>query len=259
MCLIVFSYKESAEWPLVLVANRDEFHARPTLPLALWDDQPEVLGGRDLQAGGGWLAVTTEGRLAAVTNYRDPQFHDPSKKSRGDLLREFLVGGEPPEQFARRLPSVASGYNLMNLLFGSTDRLFCYGSRSGIVRELAPGLYGLSNAELDDPWPKVQRAKAGLGQLMRSGRVESESLLALMLDRAQAPDEELPGTGLPLPLERLVSSIFIASEKYGTRATTALVVGTGGKLIMSERSFGPNGAEGTTRSETLALGHQNDA
>ena len=248
MCLIVFSYRESAEWPLVLVANRDEFHGRPTLPLAPWEDHPEVLGGRDLQAGGGWLAATTNGRLAAVTNYRDPRSSDPTRKSRGDLLRGFLVGGEESAEFAGRLPETARHYNMMNLIFGSPEDLYWYGSRTGTVRKLEPGLYGLSNAELDDPWPKVTRAKAALDALLSQGNLETEALMNIMRDTTQSADHDLPHTGLPLEIERLVSSVFITSEKYGTRATTVLTVSRDRSLSITERSFGPNGVLGETRT-----------
>ncbi len=253
MCLIAFSYRESDDWPLVLVANRDEFHQRPSLPLGRWQDHPHVIGGRDLQAGGGWLAATENGRFAAVTNYRDPQFHDPSKHSRGELLASFVVGTDPPRDFAGRLSEVAQRYNLMNMVFGTLDELYCFGSRSQTVRRLTPGLYGLSNASLDDPWPKVQRAKAGLRRLLQAGPPEPEPLFELLRNTEQARDQDLPHTGLSIQLERLVSSVFITSEKYGTRASTIVTVSGDGQLTATERSFEPDGSPKETHSVQLPL------
>lgn len=277
MCLIALSHRQYPELPLVLVANRDEFHGRPTRALDFWSDAPDVLGGRDLQAGGSWLAVHSNGRFAAVTNYREVASHDPRKRSRGELIERFVCGQEEPGEFGVWLEKHAHEYNLLNLLYGNRLELHSFGSKSGRRRQLPAGLYGLSNAELDDPWPKLVDAKAGLANFMETKRsrllelidqpgriaalgsgelpdVEAAAadLFGLMHDQTPAPDDSLPQTGLPSELERMVSSRFISSEKYGTRATTVLWMGAQGGGAILERSFGPGGSVAGTRGFTLS-------
>lgn len=235
MCLIVFAYRQHPRWRLVLAANRDEFFARPTAPMAHWQDAPDVLAGRDLTGGGTWLGMTRTGRFAAITNYRDPQDVRHDAPSRGLLVSDFLRGREPPGAYLERLVGEAHRYNGFSLLVGDGDDLFYFCNREKVARELKPGLYGLSNHLLDEPWPKVERAKRGLMSLLETDAFDANHLLALLADGDQAPDEALPDTGVSRDWERLLSPIFIASPAYGTRSSTALRTAYDGGVFVTER------------------------
>ncbi len=246
MCLIVLSWQAHPVYTLALAGNRDEFHARPTLPAAFWPDHPEILAGRDLQSGGTWLGVTRTGRFAAVTNYRDPSQFELQRRSRGALTREFLLGNAPPKAWLETLKAHLTDYNDFNLLVGDTTQLCCLESRTGAIIPLPPGLYGLSNHLLDTPWPKVRAAKAGLATLLASAP-ESMDLLArqmmeLLADPHPYPDALLPDTGIPLERERLISAAFIRDPLYGTRSTSVLLRRRDGATWFAERCFNPAGA-----------------
>ena len=241
MCVIFFSYGEYPEFPLVLAANRDEFYRRPARPAAVWQDAPDIIGGRDEEQGGTWLGVTRAGHWGAITNYREKP--NPDKKSRGLILAGYLSGGEKPGVYLRNLESEAQDYNGFNVLLGTTEEVFYYSNRGGDLRKLSPGLYGLSNALLNTPWPKVEAGKAELRRTLDEGP-DTEQLLQLLADETKAPDEQLPKTGIPLEFERLVSSRFIRSPIYGTRASTALVRRADGHTILEEQSFLVGGEPG---------------
>lgn len=238
MCLIVFAWAPDSPQPLLLAANRDEFYARPTLPLAEWDDAPGVFAGRDLEAGGTWLGLTRSGRFAALTNIRDPG--QPARsRSRGELTADYLLGDLSPERYLQQVMEKAEHYAGFNLLLGDAQQLWHYNPREGQPGQLQPGLYGLSNASLNTPWPKLQRARQALQQCQDTK--DSAPLLALLADRHLPEDHLLPETGVGLATERLLSSAFIASAAYGTRASTALILRQDG-WHLTERSFGPHGA-----------------
>ncbi|MEN0105055.1 MAG: NRDE family protein [Pseudomonas sp.] len=240
MCLIVFAWRPGHAQPLVLAANRDEFYDRPTLPLAPWDDAPQVLAGRDLEAGGAWLGLGAKGRFAALTNIRDPR-QPPFGRSRGELVAEFLRGDLAPRAYLNELHARAGNYSGFNLLLADSQEFWFYNSREGQPQRLAAGLYGVSNATLDTPWPKLEKAKAALGEVLADP--QPESLLAILGDSQQAPDASLPDTGIGLASEQLLSSVFIASRTYGTRACSALIVQADGQRLLVERSFGPYGGQ----------------
>lgn len=239
MCLIVFAWRPEHELPLVLAANRDEFYARPSLPLAAWEDAPELFGGRDLEAGGTWLGVGPHGRFAALTNIRDPR-QPPRGRSRGELPVQFLRASQDPEAFLTEIAQQAGDYSGFNLLVGDRQRLWLLNSRGGQPQPLGAGLYGLSNADLDTPWPKVEKAKTLLGECLVDPQVPS--LLDMLHDDRQAEDAQLPDTGIGLQSERVLSSIFIATGTYGTRASSVLLVRADGSRQLVERSYGPYGA-----------------
>lgn len=239
MCLIVFAWRPGHELPLVMAANRDEFYARPSLPLAQWPDAPGLYGGRDLEAGGTWLGIGPHARFAALTNIRDPR-QPPRGRSRGELPVQFLRGELGPEAFLRETAQRAGDYSGFNLLVGDRHHLWLLNSRTGVPEQLSAGLYGLSNAELDTPWPKVKKAKALLGECLAAPQVPS--LLDLLHDGQQVEDARLPDTGVGLNTERVLSSIFIATHSYGTRASTVLLVKADGSRTLVERSYGPFGA-----------------
>lgn len=243
MCLIVFSLLEHPEYPLIFAGNRDEFHGRPTAAAHFWSEHPDLLAGRDLQAGGTWLGVRRSGRFATVTNYREPGEHRPDARSRGELVTNFLLEAPSARRFARSLESEGQAYNGFNLIFGGPDALFYVSNRGEKARRLQPGVYGLSNGSLDTPWPKVRRAKALFAEVTGEGDVDPEALLEVLSDDWRPPDSELPATGLGRRWERQASSIFIAGDEYGTRASTVLLVRKDGTTTFVERSFGPGGTE----------------
>ncbi|HSX88475.1 MAG TPA: NRDE family protein [Pseudomonas sp.] len=238
MCLIVFAWRPGHPQPLLLAANRDEFYDRPTLPLFEWPEAPGVIAGRDQQAGGTWLGIGPQGRFAALTNIRDPR-QPPRGRSRGELSVQYLGGSLGPEAFLHDLAKRAGDYSGFNLLLGDREQLWLLNSRAGKPVQLAEGIYGLSNADLDTPWPKVEKAKALLSECLI--RPQIPSLLDLLHDAQQVEDAQLPDTGVGLNTERLLSGIFIATRSYGTRASTVLVMHADGRRQLVERSFGPYG------------------
>lgn len=238
MCLIVFAWLPGHATPLVLAANRDEFYARPSRPLAAWPEAPDVHAGRDLEAGGTWLGVGPGGRVAAVTNIRDPR-QPPGRRSRGELPAGFLLGALSPEAYLEQVAERAQDYTGFNLLAGTAGELWYYHARETAPRRLPAGLYGLSNAALDTPWPKLRRAKAALAECLETP--QAECLLAAVQDTQPAADAELPDTGVGLARERLLSSVFIVSADYGTCSSTALILRADGSVELLERRFGPGG------------------
>ena len=238
MCLIVFAWRPSHPLPLVLAANRDEFYERPSLPLAAWEDFPGIYGGRDLQAGGTWLAAGRDGRFAALTNIRDPR-QPPFGRSRGELPVQFLSGELGPEAFLSELAGRAEVYSAFNLVAGDARELWLLNSREGAPQQLSEGIYGLSNAALDTPWPKVEKGKALLSECLIEPQVPA--LMDLLHDTQQPPDAALPDTGVGLNTERLLSGIFIATRSYGTLASTALLMRADGTRQLVERRYGPYG------------------
>jgi len=238
MCLIVFAWRPGHAQPLIVAANRDEFYARPSRMLAAWDDAPGVYAGRDLEAGGTWLGVGPQGRFAALTNIRDPQ-QPVGARSRGELVAAFLRGELGVEAYLDQVASRSQQYSGFNLLVGDSRQLGYLNARNAGAQLLGAGVYGLSNAGLDTPWPKLVKARAGLERHLADP--QPDGLLTLLGDNLQAADGELPETGVGLSTERLLSSVFIASQNYGTRASTVLIVEADGRRRLVERSFGPFG------------------
>nr|WP_314618913.1 NRDE family protein [uncultured Pseudomonas sp.] len=238
MCLIVFAWRPGHALPLIVAANRDEFYARPTQALAAWQDAPGVHAGRDLEAGGTWLGVGPQGRFAALTNIREPG-QPLGPRSRGELVAGFLQGELGVEAYLDQVASRSGQYSGFNLLVGDSDRLGYLHARDAAPQLLEAGVYGLSNAGLDTPWPKLVKARTGLEGLLESA--QPRQLLALLADAEPAADSELPETGVGVATEKLLSSVFIASQNYGTRASTVLIVDDQGRRRLIERSFGPFG------------------
>lgn len=245
MCLILFAQDAHPEFGLVLAANRDEFHDRPTAPAGPWPDRTDILAGRDLRSGGTWLGVTSEGRWAAVTNVRDGAEQRQDATSRGGLVADFLIGSPDPLDYAEALAPRLDDYNGFNLLIGLGAEAVWVSNRSDSTSadarppmRLPPGIYGVSNHLLDTPWPKVTRGKRELERLIRSNAAPSaEGLLSLLLDRAYAADHDLPETGVPSDLERALSAAFIITPEYGTRSSSALLIRRDGRIHFAERRF----------------------
>ena len=237
MCLILVAWQQHPDFPLAVAANRDEFHARPTAAAAVWPEGQDVIGGRDLEAGGTWLGFASGGRFAAVTNVREPG-RPRGTYSRGWLPRDFLQGDEgarPYCQFAAGCDT--SGFNL--LACDSRDLVYC-SNRDGPPRKLAPGIYGVSNHLLDTPWPKLTAAKAAFAAAM-ANLPDREAFFALLADREIVSDRHLPDTGVSLEWERLLSAIFVVSPAYGTRASTVGLTTRSGGALLEERSFDCSG------------------
>ncbi|MFC3284817.1 NRDE family protein [Litchfieldella rifensis] len=253
MCLIAFDYRPGQPAPLRLVANRDEFHARPSAALAVWPDAPSIVGGRDLQAGGTWLAVHRRGRFAAVTNVRDPELIAPSgAPSRGHLVREALECNDLAAWLEALADRHAADYAGFNLLAGGPHGLWhLHRGRQRIqLLPIAPGIHGISNDNLNTPWPKLELARRGLAQSLESGNWPQAALAAMRESRPVEELERLPDTGVGAELEKRLSPPFIVGDDYGTRAMSWLEWRSDGHIEIGERRFGPNGeALGETQLE----------
>ncbi len=254
MCLIAVGWRLRADYPLMLAANRDELYARPTAPAAFWADHPDILAGRDLQQGGTWLGLTRSGRIAAVTNFRDGRRARLGERSRGWLVRDYLLSELDPSSFLSQVRSAANQYDGFNLLAGTPRGLFHYSNRGAEVTPVPPGAHGLSNHLLNTPWPKVERVRRGLAALAEAPADElADALFGLLVDTTPAPDEALPDTGIGLDSERVLSTALIRTPDYGTRSSTVLLVDRGGRARFEERSFAPDGSMLTRRRHALDL------
>jgi len=253
MCLLVLAWMKHPRYRLVAAANRDEFHERPAAPLAWWGDGAAMLSGRDLVAGGTWAGVDRAGRFGALTNFRESsQAAPPGTPSRGMLVPRFLAGDMAPADFVRQIGEAAAQFAGFNLIVAGSRSLLYFSNRAaGVPRQLEPGVYGLSNHELDSPWPKLIRARERLAaEIDRSGEPEAAGLFDLLADRRPADDRALPATGMPEDFERAVSAPFVLHPRYGTRCSTVLLVGHDGRVVTAERRFDAAGRlTGATRVE----------
>lgn len=241
MCLAVLAIRTLPGIPVVIAANRDEYHARPTAAAAPWKDDPRIVAGRDLQSGGSWMGMTRAGRYALVTNYRDPMSIRPGAPSRGKLVEDFLRGAATPADYAAHVQAHGAAYNGFNLIVGDRDDAWYYSNRGGPAHALAPGVYALSNHLLDTPWPKLARTKAAFAAILRdSPAPDVEALFDALGDRSVAPDAELPDTGVGLARERFLSSAFIVGLTYGTRSSTVMILRERHGALY-ERRFAPDG------------------
>ena len=248
MCLILFNYNPNSNRPLVVAANRDEVHARSTAKARFWEDQPEILAGRDLVANGTWLGCNRSGRFAALTNFSGDG--DPLKpRSRGDLVRDFLSGKSDAEEYAGSIKS--DEYAGFNLLLWDQANLI-YTSNKAPTQRLESGDYGLSNAELGASWPKCLEGRDNLNRII-SQDFTPQALMDLLTDNHIPPDSALPKRGNPIDMERRLACCFIKDEHYGTRASTALIIEEK-KLQFEEQSYLANGVKSTRQRFTLELG-----
>lgn len=250
MCLILLAWQAHAEYPLVVAANRDEFYGRRTASADFWPESPNVLAGRDLEAGGTWLGISRDGRFAALTNFRQGLNERKGAPSRGKLVTHYLQDSTSPDAYLAQLQPQVGEYNGFNLLAGDMGELCWLSNRGDTPVRLTPGIHGLSNHLIDTPWPKVRRGKAALAQAM-STLPQVEPLLALLKDPHVAADEDLPHTGISLESERLLSSAFIHSENYGTRSSTVLLADRQGQIRFVEESYRAGGEPGERREFTF--------
>ena len=239
MCLVVLAVRQSPDYPLVVAGNRDEFHARPTADAGWWTDRPDVLGGRDLEAGGSWLALHRRGRFATVTNYRDADSPPPGLTSRGQLVADFVEGDATPRKFVETVDGDA--YAGFNLIVGDRHGVAYASNRGGGARELPAGVYGLSNALLDGPWHKVEHSKRGLLSLIRSGSLDDEAFLGMLNDRTQGPVDPAVADRLGETAARAITAPFVVNPEYGTRCSTLVTLSRDSCWHFVERRFDREG------------------
>lgn len=239
MCLIVMSLGQHPDYALIIAANRDEFHGRPTQEAHWWPDNPDVLGGRDLQAGGTWLAVSRAGRFATVTNFRDAQPPSTEHRSRGHLVTDFLDSDMAPSDYLATIDETS--YAGFNLIAGTVDDVAYLSNREDGMRDLPCGTYGLSNALLDGPWHKVESSKQGLSSLLAEDIVNESTLMRLMDDRQRAPVAEVERGRLEFETAHAITAPFIVMPEYGTRCTTVVLADHEGNWQFTERRFDVTG------------------
>ena len=257
MCLLVLAWNAHPRYRLLVAANRDEYHDRAAAPLGTWPARAGILAGRDLRAGGTWLGIDRRRRFGIVTNFRDLTPAPPRAPSRGGLIPDFLDGTAAPADYLAALQPDAPNYGGFNLLLADDASLW-YGSNRGapFARALSAGIHGLSNEQLDTPWPKLLRVRRGFEAWLRQGgSVEDGGLFALLADRAPACEEEgLPSTGVAPEWERTLSSPFVLNPSYGTRCSTLVAIEPDGTCFLSERRFDPGGARSGETEYRLRAG-----
>lgn len=239
MCLVLLAIGQSPDYPLIIAGNRDEFHARPTQEAHWWPDKPDVVGGRDLQAGGTWLALHRNGRFATVTNYRDAEPVSAKYRSRGHLVTGFLESDLSPLEYLKVIDGPA--YAGFNLIVGAGVEVAYLSNRGAGLRILPAGLYGLSNSLLDGPWDKVERSKRGLATLVDRNAINETTLLRLLDDRAKGPVEEVEANDLGFATAHAITAPFIVMPEYGTRCSTIVILDSSGYWRMTERRFNAQG------------------
>ena len=256
MCLLIFAHHIAPEYPLLVAANRDEFHARPTAVSDFWSAYPQLLAGRDELQGGTWMGVTRSGRFAAVTNYRDPARTAAAPRSRGELPLGYLTGALDPQSYLDSIARQASDYAGFNLLVGDRDSLWYFSnSDSAGPRCLAPGIYGLSNARLETPWPKVEVGKTRLLALLQDGSITHAALATVVTDRQLADERALARQGLDGSMAHTLSAQFIVTDTYGTRSTTTLWTDRHAQTSWREHSFDAQGMLRVAQQKEFSLTH----
>lgn len=236
MCLIFLSVNNHPDYKLIVAANRDEFYNRKTAAAEYWKDNPEILGGRDLEAGGTWLGITKTGRMSMITNYRDLKNIKSNAPSRGHLVSDYLASRISPELYLKSLEPKDKLYNGYNLLVGTPDEMWYHSNYKEGIQELKNGLFGLSNHLLETPWPKVESGKKRMKEILRRS-FKPEDFFEMLLDEEIATDNLLPDTGVGLERERALSAMFIKSPGYGTRCSTVVLIDNNNQVFFTERVY----------------------
>ncbi|HEV8515368.1 MAG TPA: NRDE family protein [Cyclobacteriaceae bacterium] len=243
MCLIFLSLNNHPNYKLIVAANRDEFYVRQTSPAEFWKEHPQIVGGRDLEAMkpdgtcGTWMAMNKNGRIAMVTNYRDLKNLKTVAPSRGYLVTDFLLSDESPKNYLKNVEKTKNNYNGFNLIVGDAEELFYLSNYNDGIVKIENGFHGLSNHLLDTPWPKVKKGKEKMKPLFDERKIDSKKILNALYDEKQAPDNQLPDTGVGLERERMLSSMFIKSPNYGSRCSTVVTVDQNNKVEFTERVY----------------------
>ena len=246
MCLVFIALNNHPQYKVIVAANRDEFYERKTAPASFWKDQPGIVGGRDLEAAGTWMAMNTHGKVALVTNYRDPANINPQAPSRGKLVSDFLTNDKTPENYLHEIQTTANHYNGFNLLVGHLDDWWYLSNYKPGIQKLEPGIYGLSNHLLNTEWPKVKRGKEKFTKFIEYDFLP-EDLFRMLYDEQRAEDQALPDTGVGLDRERALSPMFIKTKGYGTRCSTVLLIDKENRVQYFERTYNVETFEYSTR------------
>jgi uncharacterized protein with NRDE domain len=257
MCLIFISINNHPTYKLIIAANRDEFYSRKTAAADFWEDKPNILGGRDLEACGTWMAMTKKGRIGMITNYRDPQNINPKAPSRGELVSDYLENGIHGLSYLNAIESKAREYNGFNLILGTQDELWYLSNYKNGIDKLKPGLYGLSNHLLETPWPKIIRGKEILAPLLKEKTIDIKNVFEVLYDSQKAMDENLPNTGIGVERERMLSSMFIKSPNYGSRCSTVVLIDHQNQVQLTERVYDLTSFDYTTRDFNFQLEKSN--
>lgn len=258
MCLAVFAIDQHRQWPLIVIANRDEFHARPTETMQPWDGAAQILAGRDLAAGGTWLGIDGQGRLALLTNVRDPRSIKANAPSRGQLAEKFLASQLSAHDYLEQIAEKASQYNGFNLVVLDAIDAVWHASnyQQPFYSPIEPGVHGLSNALMNTAWPKTElTCRALQGYLSHNVPLDPDKLCGILLDTTPVDDAQLPDTGLSLARERLLATPFIVSPDYGTRCTTLVLQHRSGCIWVQEDSYDPQGKRINRIRWQLLKGH----
>lgn len=253
MCLIFLSLNNHPTYKLIVAANRDEFYQRKTAAADYWSDHPTILGGRDLEASGTWMAMNKNGRVAMVTNYRDLKNLKQKAPSRGALVADFLLADQSPQDYLQAIEPNAPDYNGFNLLVGSINELYYLSNYKKGIEKLSNGIHGLSNALLDTPWPKVAKGKEYFAKLISHKQLHPDMLFDMLYNEDRAADNVLPDTGVGIERERMLSSMFIKSPGYGTRCSTVMLVSHDNQIQYQERVYDLQTFEFTTRANELSV------
>jgi uncharacterized protein with NRDE domain len=255
MCLILFAWQAHPRYPLVVAANRDEFHDRPTAAAEFWEESPDILAGRDIQAGGTWLGVSRSGRFAAISNYREPLYKaSPLEYSRGHLVRDFLLDDSTPASHAKQVQTLGEHYRGFNLLVGDSNDLFYVSNRKQGTVSVSAGSHGLSNHLLDTDWPKVHSGRERLNALLLEEQVDPDALLEMLADQGAVSPTRLTIEELQSEPENVTRRTFISSPVYGTRSSTVLLVDHSGEITFVERQFDADSKPTGTRSHKFSTG-----
>ena len=238
MCVLFIAVEQHPDYPLIICANRDEFHQRLTKKMHWWTEQ-NILAGQDLQAGGTWLGLSRDGYFSALTNFRRPDSFDATKRSRGDLVIQALKNDI--KQTQQDLLINAHKYNDFNLVFGPLNELQAFDSVNQQFVKLDKGFHSVCNGALDDVWPKMALGLQVLETAITNRDVDIETLLSVLTNQTTAEPSTLPNTGVSAILETLLSSIFITSPEYGTRSSAIILQSTTGELCVYEYTYDKTG------------------
>ncbi len=254
MCLIFLSVNQHPTYKLIIAANRDEFYNRDTAPADYWQDHPSILGGRDLEAHGTWMAMKKSGKISMLTNYRDPKNIKPNAPSRGQLVSDFLLNNHSPLDYLKKVDQVAPQYNGFNLVVGDVNQLYYLSNYKRGIDKLDTGLHGLSNHLLDTPWPKVANGKVQLKSILANDNISTDELFQFLNNEQRAPDSKLPETGIGIARERALSSMFIKTNGYGTRCSTVILINKQNQVEFTERVYDLSTFEFTDRAYQFIVG-----
>lgn len=253
MCLIFLSFQHHPTYKLIIAGNRDEFYNRKTAAAGFWADQPNILAGRDLEAGGTWMGMTRSGKVSMLTNYRDPGRINQKAPSRGHLVSDFLKNDSTPEAYLKFIDKNGKNYNGFNIIVGNAEELWYYSNYKDGVDKLSPGFYGISNHLLETPWPKVLYGKQKIERAFKKSVIDPEEVFEILYDDQRAIDDQLPDTGLTLERERALSSMFIKTNDYGSRCSTIILIDKTNEVLFSERVYDLTTFEHTTQTYRFAL------